>query len=313
MLILSRVLQAISSVFLVSIGIFLLIHLIPGDPAREIAGENATLEQVERVREQLGLTAPLHEQYFIWLGSALRGDLGSSLYSGRSVTSSIAGALPPTLSITVASLALALIAGVTLGAIAGSRKGSWLDRFVSVLATLGVAMPSYWVGLLLVAAFAVNRSWFPATGYAPLDEGFLKWLSHIALPALALGSSTVAEIARQTRGGVIDVLSKPYIRSAYARGNSRSRVLRKHVLRNSSIPVVTVFGMQAARLLGGIVVVEAVFAIPGLGSMAVNAVQRRDFPVIQGYVLFIAVAVVLINLLVDLSYPAINPKVRRKR
>ncbi|BAN02070.1 ABC transporter permease [Ilumatobacter coccineus] len=308
--ILRRIGGALTTIVMVSMLSFLLVYMIPGDAAETIAGEQATQEQVDNVRRGLGLDRPLVEQYGSWVKSVLTGDFGTSLTTGRPVMQSIRDAAPATISITIAALTLSAVFGVTLGTMAGLRAGRWMDRAVSLAATTGVAVPSYFVGLLLVGAFALERSWFPAIGYAPLSEGLGEWLRHITLPSIALGSATVAEVARQTRGGVVDALERPYVRAARARGAKGARLVRSHVLRNAAIPVVTVFGLQAARLFGGVVVVEAVFAIPGLGSMAIGAVGRQDLPVLQAYVLVIALAVVIVNLLVDLSYSLINPKVR---
>ena len=296
--------------WLVSLLTFLMVKLIPGDPAEVIAGENATVADVDRIREQLGLNRPVVEQYVSWLGGVLRGDLGESLFTGRPVTTSILDAAPPTLALALTAIVLAVLLGVGAGVLAGLRQGTWLDRLISTIATLGIAMPSFWVAMLLVSVFALTLKWLPATTYVPLENGFGPWLSHILIPALALGLATAAELARHTRGCVADVLTRPFIRTARARGSSTTRLVRRHVLRNAAIPVVTVLGLQTSRLLGGTIVIEAVVGISGLGSLAVNSVLQRDYPVIQGYVLFCAVVVVVINLVVDLAYGWINPKVR---
>lgn len=296
--------------WLVSLLTFLMVRLIPGDPAEVAAGENATVEDVNRIREQLGLNRPVVEQYLSWVGGVLRGDLGSSLFTARPVTTTIIDAAPPTLALAVAAVILAVLIGVGAGVIAGLRQGSWVDRVVSTLATLGIAMPSFWVAMLLVSVFSLTLKWLPATTYVPMSSGFGPWLSHILIPAIALGLATAAELARHTRGCVADVLTRPYIRTARSRGASTVRLVRRHVLRNAAIPVVTVLGLQSSRLLGGTIVIEAVVGITGLGSLAVDSVLHRDYPVIQGYVLFCAVVVVVINLVVDLAYGWINPKVR---
>lgn len=296
--------------WLVSLITFLMVQLIPGDPAEVIAGDNATVADVDRIREQLGLDRPVVEQYVSWLGGVLHGDLGESLFTGRPVTTTILDAAPPTLALAITAIVLAVIIGVSAGTIAGLRQGTWLDRLISTIATLGIAMPSFWVAMLLVSVFALSLKWLPATTYVPLENGFGPWFSHIVIPALALGLATAAELARHTRGCVADVLTRPYIRTARSRGASTTRLVRRHVLRNAAIPVVTVLGLQTSRLLGGTIVIEAVVGISGLGSLAVNSVLQRDYPVIQGYVLFCAVVVVVINLVVDLAYGWINPKVR---
>ncbi|MET0133039.1 MAG: ABC transporter permease [Kibdelosporangium sp.] len=296
--------------WLVSLLTFLMVQLIPGDPAEVIAGDNASVADVDRIREQLGLNEPVVEQYLSWLGGVLHGDFGDSLFTGRPVTSTILDAAPPTLALAVTAVVLAVLIGVGAGVVAGLRQGSWLDRFISTIATLGIAMPSFWVAMLLVSVFSLSLKWLPATTYVPMSSGFGAWLSHILIPSIALGLATAAELARHTRGCVADVLTRPYIRTARSRGASTFRLVRRHVLRNAAIPVVTVLGLQTSRLLGGTIVIEAVVGISGLGSLAVNSVLHRDYPVIQGYVLFCAVVVVVINLVVDLAYGWINPKVR---
>jgi peptide/nickel transport system permease protein len=290
--------------WLVSLLTFLMVKLIPGDPAEVIAGENASVADVDRIREQLGLNRPVVEQYVSWLGGVFRGDLGESLFTGRPVTTSILDAAPPTLALALTAIVLAVLIGVGAGVLAGLRQGTWLDRLISTIATLGIAMPSFWVAMLLVSVFSLSLKWLPATTYVPLENGFGPWFSHIVIPALALGLATAAELARHTRGCVADVLTRPYIRTARSRGSSTT------CLRNAAIPVVTVLGLQTSRLIGGTIVIEAVVGISGLGSLAVNSVLQRDYPVIQGYVLFCAVVVVVINLVVDLAYGWINPKVR---
>ena len=309
-MIVRRVAAGLLSIFLVSVITFALMRVGRSDAAEALAGEQATQEQVDIVRERLGLNRPLFEQFGDWFSGLLHGDFGTSLATDRPVADSLKAAAPATLSIAVAALLLAAMLGVLAGALSGLFQGTFVDRATSVAVTLGIAMPSFWVGLLLVTFFALERPWFPATGYAPISDGVWEWFRHIVLPAIALGMATLAEVARQTRGGVVDVLGKPYIRAARARGAASANLVRRHVLRNAAIPVVTVFGLQAARLLGGAVVVEAVFGIPGLGTLAINAVVRRDYPLIQGYVVVIAVVVITINLLVDISYGLINPKVR---
>ncbi len=296
--------------WLVSILTFLLVQLIPGDPAEVIAGENATVEEVARIRTELGLGQPVLEQYLNWFSGILRGDLGDSLFTNRSVATTIAEAAPPTVVITTMAILVAVVIGVTAGIAAGLTQGSWIDRAVSAAATLGIAMPSFWLAMVLVSVFALTNPWLPATGYVDVRSGFGVWLSHVILPSTALGLATAAELARHTRGCVADVLTRPYVRTARARGASGVWLIRRHILRNAAIPVVTVLGLQTGRLLGGAIVVEAVFGISGLGSLAINSVLQRDYPMIQGYVLFSAVVVVAINLIVDLAYGWINPKVR---
>jgi peptide/nickel transport system permease protein len=306
-----RIAAAVVVVLLASLLVATMVHLVPGDAAVIAAGENATPEQVETVRERMGLDQPVYRQFADWLGGVVQGDFGVSSLSGRSVWDSITQALPATLSITIVATLIAIVVGVSLGGYAGMRRGRLSDRIASLLTTVGIAMPSFWVGMILVSFFALDKGWLPATGYAPLSDGVGEWLQHVILPATALGLAMTAEIARQTRSGVIGVMEQPYIRTARAKGAPSSGLIRRHVMRNAAIPVVTVLGLQIGRLLGGVIVVEQVFGINGLGTLAVNAVNRRDFPVLQAYVLLTTIIVVGLNLLVDLSYSWINPKVRK--
>ncbi len=287
-----------------------LINLVPGDAAEVVAGENASAEQVQAIREELGTDEPFMLRYVNWVRSVLRGDLGTSTITGRSVAESLMVAAPPTLAVTALATFVSIVLGIGLGSLAGSRRGSWIDRVASFVSTLGIAMPSFWVGMLLISGFSFTLNLLPATGYVPLADGLGPWLSHAILPATALGLATAAELARQTRSEVSDVLDRPFVRTARAKGVPQTRLLRKHVARNAAIPVVTVLGLQIGRLLGGVIVIEAVFGIPGLGTLAVTAVLSRDLPLIQGYILFIAAVVVAINLLVDFTYRWIDPKVQ---
>lgn len=296
--------------WLVSLLTFSLLQLVPGDPAELVAGDNATPQRVAEIRTQLGLDEPLLSQYLSWLSGVVHGDLGSSVFTGDPVTEAILRAAPATLSITFVALLVAVVLGVPAGVLAGLRQGGPLDRAVSLLATVGIAMPGFWVGMLLVLVLSLGLGWLPATGYAPIGDGLGEWLSHIAIPAVALGLATAAELARHARGCVADVLEKPYIRTARARGAGSAWLVRHHVLRNAAIPVVTVLGLQAGRLLGGSIVIEMVCGVDGLGTLAINAILQRDFPILQGYVLLAAAIVVVVNLVVDGTYSWLNPKVR---
>lgn len=305
-----RLLGTIPVLLIVSLLAFSLVELVPGDPAVVAAGDNASAELIQQTRERLGLDEPFLSRYAEWLGNVATGDLGTSLFSSQPTWDSIAARIPVTASLAALSLIWALLFGLTLGITAGLRRGSWVDRTTTVLATLGISMPSFWVGLLLVSLFALQNPIFPATGYAPLSEGAGAWLSHLFLPSIALGTSTAAEVARQARAGVIEVMEQDYIRTAEAKGLRRRVVVGKHALKNAAIPVVTVFGLQAAHLIGGAIVVEQVFGIPGLGTLAVNSIFQRDFPLLQAFIIVTTVFVLLVNLLVDLSYGLFNPRVR---
>lgn len=307
----TRLIQGVVVVVAVSVLAFLLVHLVPGDVANTIAGDEATVEDVERIREELGLDDPLPVQYGRWVAAAARGDLGTSLITGRPVMETLLRNSPPTLTIAGLALLFSVVVGTTSGMVAGLREGSWIDRIVSGLTTLGIAMPSFWFAMLLVIVFALNNPWLPATGYASPSAGLLTWFKHAIIPAVALGLAPAAELARQARAGVRAVLARPYIRTARARGASTAWLVRHHVLRNAAIPVVTVVGLQARRLIGGSVVIEAVMGISGIGSLAISAVFQNDYAIVQAFVLFTAIIVVGLNLLVDLSYGWINPRTGR--
>jgi peptide/nickel transport system permease protein len=294
----------------VSILSFSLIQLLPGDTAAAIAGDYATPEQIEAIREELGLNQPIVVQYFGWLFQVLQGDFGTSLATGRPALQMIFEAVPPTASIALVSLTISTLFGLGLGLLAALNRERWADKLLSLLASLAISAPAFWILLLMVLVFAILNRWLPAVGYTPIEEGVGPWLSHIILPAIALSFTHAAEIARYTRGSVIDVLAAPYIRAARARGAIGSWMSRNHLLRNSAIPIVTVLGLQLGNMLGGVIVVESVAGINGLGKFAVTAVLQRDYIALQAYVLFAAIVIVIVNLVVDILYTVINPKVR---
>jgi len=294
----------------VSILSFSLIQLLPGDTAAAIAGDFATPEQIEAIREQLGLNQPVILQYFTWLGHVLQGDFGTSLATGRPALEMILEAVPPTASIALVSLTISTIVGLGVGLLAALNRGRWVDHLLSFLASISISAPAFWILLLMVLFFAILNRWLPAVGYVPLSAGFWPWLSHILLPAIALSFTHGAEIARYTRGSVIDVLAAPYIRAARARGARGGWLAGRHLTRNSAIPIVTVLGLQLGNMLGGVIVVESVAGINGLGGFAVTSVLSRDYIALQAYVLFAAVVIVIVNLIVDILYTIINPKVR---
>jgi peptide/nickel transport system permease protein len=310
-LIVRRLLGVVPVLLLVSFLAFSLVHLVPGDAAIVAAGDHASPELIKETRERLGLDQPFLAQFGTWLGAAVTGDLGTSLFSSQSTWDAIAERIPVTGSLTALALVWALVLGLGLGLVAGLRPGGWVDRATTTLATLGISMPSFWIGLLLVSFLSLQTPIFPATGYVPLSEGFGPWLSHLFLPSLALGAPTAAEVARQGRAALVQVMEQDYIRTATAKGLSPVIVVGKHALKNAAIPVVTVFGLQAAHLIGGAVVVEQVFGVPGLGMLALGSILQRDFPLLQACVVVIAVFVLIVNLLVDLSYGLFNPKVRQ--
>jgi len=309
-LVVRRLFTTVPLLIVVSLGVFVLLQFVPGDPAYTIAGETASLEQVERIREELGLNEPLVGRYLSWLGDAVQGDLGTSLFSSQSVAEAVLARLPATLSLTFVSLLIALVLGVTAGDIAAVRPGGFIDRGVTTIASIGLSVPSFWLGLLLVTVFARWVHWLPPTGYVPFTESPVDWLRSLLLPGLALGLSASAAIARQTRSALVEVLQRDYITAALARGMSFRRVVLKHGQKNAAIPLLTVVGLQAVALLGGSVVVEQVFAIQGIGTLAITSVSRRDLSMIQGIVVLSAVVVVLVNLVIDLLYGYVNPKAR---
>jgi peptide/nickel transport system permease protein len=311
LLFLKRLAMTVPLMFVVSFLIYSLIVLVPGDPAVALAGQNPTAEQIAAVREELGLNDPFLLQYWRWLSEALQGNLGVSLFSSESVSSAILARLPATLSLAFFALSIAIVLGVAVGSVAGLRPGTWIDRVATVSASVGVAVPYFWVGMILVLLLAIDNPLLPAVGYAPLSDGVVAWAKHLAIPAAALSIAPAAVIARQTRASVATVMSEDYVRTAEAKGLPRVRVVGKHALKNASVPVVTVFGIEANRLIGGTVVIEQLFAIPGLGQLAYQSVFARDFPLVQGVLLTTAAMVLFINLLVDVSYGYFNPRIRQ--
>lgn len=288
---------------------FLLLNLLPSDIAQLKAGEDATPEAIASIRESLGLNRPLAERYAEWLGGLFRGDLGISWHNGQTVLSGIIACAPVTLSIVVLSLLLALIVGVPIGVIAAVRGGR-LDRILVSSTVVALAIPNFWLGLMLVLAFSIALPLLPATGYVPLEVDPLVWLRHLALPVIAVASVAVSSIARQTRSAMIENLNKDYVRTLRAAGIRESSVIYKHTLKNSAVPVLTTLGIQFVNLSGGSIIVEQVFAVPGLGQFTMTALARNDVPVVLGVLVITAVAVVVINLIVDLMNSAVNPKVR---
>jgi peptide/nickel transport system permease protein/oligopeptide transport system permease protein len=287
----------------VTIAVFAMLHLVPGDPVQIMLGEFQTSpEQVERLKAQLHLDEPLPQQYARFVGNAVRGDLGYSIRSKRPVMDEIRDNLPSTIILTLSGLAVAVVIGLTFGIVAAIKQNSWIDLIAMVIAMLGVSMPSFWLGLLLIFSFSLRFQWFPATG-----GGDLK---HLVLPALTLGLGASAIIARLTRSTMIEVLKQEYIVTARAKGLRGSVVVLRHALRNALIPTVTILGLQFGQLLAGTVVIETVFGRPGIGRLIVAAILEKDFPLVQGIVLFIAVAYVVINLVVDLLYAVLDPRIR---
>ena len=289
--------------------VFSLLQLVPGDPAVTLAGDSASPERIATIRQLYGLDKPFIVQYATWLGHAATGDLSKSLLSGEPVRDSIVHRLPNTLLIVAGSLLLSLLIGIPLGIAAGMRPGSRLDQIITSLTSLGVAVPSFWLGMLLVSLFALFLRWLPATGAVPIGDDPIGAVRHAILPSLALSAGGIATIAQQLRSALAEVLSSQHVRTLRAKGLSSTSILWKHGLKNVSVPLLTVIGLLVNRLLGATVVIEAVFAIPGTGSLVVNAAIGKDFPVVQGVVLTMVVLVIVVNLIVDVFYTVLDPRV----
>lgn len=304
-----RVLTTVPLLFVVSGLSFLLVSLTPGDATRRILGAEASPETYRQLRHEMGLDLPVYEQYARWLGGALTGDLGGSLYTGESVNHAIGARLPVTLSLIVGALVATAVIGIALGMLSAIRGGV-LGRVVDALALVGFAIPAFWAGAVLIVLFAVKLQWFPPTGYVAVGESPRLWAQALVLPVAALALHGVAAVAKQTRESMLNVLGSEYIRMAWASGLTPRSIFMRHALKNAATRAVTVVGLQAVGLLSGTVVVEAVFALPGLGSLAVNASLQHDLPLIQGIVVYFTLIIVAINLITDLSYVWLNPKVR---
>lgn len=298
-------------VLIVSFAIFMLLALVPGDPAVTLAGGlTATPAEIARVRAQLHLNDPLLVQYWHWLIGAIHGNLGTSLSSGQSVAAQIQARFPITFGLVVASAIIALVVGIPLGIVSGVRPGGTADSGARSFSTLGIAVPSFWLAILLVSVFAVHWRIFPSTGYTAISASFTGWLKDVTLPAITLGVGVGATVARQLRASLIDALDTPYVRTAWAKGGTRRSVLLRHALKNASMPVVTIFGVQVGYLLGGAVIVEQIFSFPGLGQYMLSGIVDHDLPVVQGVAIIFVLFQMAMSLLVDLSYGYLNPKVR---
>jgi peptide/nickel transport system permease protein len=305
-----RILATIPVLGIVALIVFSLLYIGTGDPAAVVAGDLATPDDIARIRSRLGLDLPFHIRFGTWVWGLLHGDLGTSIFSGLPVATLIGQRLEPTLSLTLCTLLIAVAAAVPLGIVAAWQAGRWTDRVVMGFAVLGFSVPVFVLAYMLVLAFAIHWKLLPVQGYAPLAQGPGPWLRHLILPSIALGMTYSALIARITRAAMLDVLSQDYIRTAEAKGLPTLKVLLVHALSNAAVPIVTVIGIGAALLISGVVVTETVFAIPGLGRLTVDAILRRDYPIIQGVTLLFSAVYVLINLLVDLSYAVLDPRIR---
>jgi peptide/nickel transport system permease protein len=305
-----RLAATIPVMAIVAILVFSMLRLTPGDPASIIAGAAATAADVEGIRAKLGLDRPIVEQFLIWIGNILRGDFGESFFFKKTVASLIADRVGPTLALATFTMLLSIAIAVPLGVLAAYKQGTWIDRVVMGLSVLGFSVPVFVIGYLLIYLFAIELAWLPVQGYQPPGEGIGGFLARLVLPSLTLSVIYVALIARITRTSVLEVLGEDYIRTARAKGLPRTTVLMRHALRNAAVPIVTVIGIGVALLIGGVVVTESVYSIPGLGRLTVDAVLARDYPTVQAVILLFSVVYVLLNLLVVVAYTVLDPRIR---
>jgi len=305
-----RLLATIPVIGMVAFFVFALLYLTPGDPAAVIAGDIATVADIERIRHQLGLDQPLLTRFWSWASAVLHGDLGISIFTNLPVTQLISQRVEPTLSLALCTLIVAVLVAVPMGVIAAWKAGRLIDRLVMVFSVAGFSMPVFVLAYLLIYAFAIDLDWLPVQGYTPLREGVWPWLRHLILPSIALGTIYIALIARITRATMLEVLAQDYVRTAHAKGLAPVAVLMRHALKNAAVPIVTIIGIGIALLISGVVVTESVFAIPGIGRLTVDAIIRRDYPIIQGVILIFSAVYVLVNLAVDLSYRLFDPRIQ---
>lgn len=308
--IIRRIITTIPVMAFVALFVFSLLYIAPGDPAAVIAGDQASPADVERIRQSLGLDRPYLVRFGEWFFRVLQGDLGTSIFTSLPVTQLIAQRIEPTLSLMVLTLILAVAIAVPLGVIAAWKAGTWVDRAVVGFAVFGFSVPVFVIGYLLAYIFALKLDWVPVQGYTPIAQGLWPWLKNLILPSITLGTVYIALIARITRATMLEVLQQDYIRTARSKGLAQNNVLFLHALKNAAVPVITIIGIGVALLIGGAVVTESVFAIPGLGRLTLDAILRRDYPVIQGVVLIFSFVYVLVNLAVDLIYTLVDPRIR---
>jgi peptide/nickel transport system permease protein len=305
-----RILSTLPVMGIVALFVFSLLYIAPGDPAAVIAGDQASPADVERIRQSLGLDRPFLVQFGSWLWHILHGDLGTSIFTNLPVSAMIAQRIEPTFSLMAITLVLTILVAVPLGVVAAWKAGSWVDRTIMAFAVFAFSLPVFVVGYVLAYVFALQFEWLPVQGYTPLTAGVWPWLKNLILPAVALGTVYIALIARITRASMLEVLQQDYVRTARAKGLGQRNILFVHALKNAAVPIVTVIGIGIALLIGGAVVTESVFAIPGLGRLTIDAILRRDYPVIQGIVLLFSFLYVLVNLMVDVTYTLVDPRIR---
>ncbi len=305
-----RILATIPVMLVVALFVFSLLYIAPGDPAVVIAGDQASPDDVARIRASLGLDRPFMIRFADWLMQVARGDLGTSIFTNLPVSHMIAQRIEPTLSLMLLTLVISVSVAIPLGIVAAWKAGTWIDRGVMLFAVLGFSVPVFVTAYLLAFVFALELEWLPVQGYSPISKGFVPFIENLILPALALGSVYIALLARMTRATMLEVLSQDYIRTARSKGLAPGPILFVHALKNAAVPIVTVVGLGVALLIGGAVVTESVFAIPGLGRLVVDAILKRDYPVIQGTVLLFSLTYVVVNLIVDLLYTVFDPRIR---
>jgi len=305
-----RLLATVPVMTVVAVFVFAMLRLTPGDPAAIIAGAAATSQDIVLIRQKLGLDRPIVSQFFIWVAHLLSGDFGESFFYKKQVAELIADRVGPTLALATLTMALSIVISVPLGVLAAYRQGTWVDRIVMGFSVLGFSVPVFVIGYSLIYVFSIRLNWLPVQGYQPMSEGFAGFVQRLVLPSVTLSVIYIALIARITRTSVLEVLNEDYIRTARAKGLTDRVVLMRHALRNAAVPIVTVIGLGIALLIGGVVVTESVFSIPGLGRLTVDAVLARDYPTVQAVILLFSLVYVLINLLVDVSYPLLDPRIR---
>ena len=309
-LVLQRLIATLPIMLVVATVVFLLLRFAPGDPAHVIAGDMATEDAVIAIRKDMGLDKPITTQYVRWMAAVLSGDLGHSVLSKKPVTELIAARLPPTLSLAISAIVVTILVAVPLGVLASWRHGRWIDRGITGGSVLGFSVPSFVIGYILIYAFSVKLNWLPVQGYAPLENGLGQYLRHLVLPTLALATVYIALISRITRASMLDILGEDFVRTARAKGAPEGVVLFRHALRNAAVPIVTIIGVGITALISGVVVTETVFNIAGVGRMIVDSVLARDYPVVQGTILFFSFTYIFVNLLIDIAYVLLDPRIR---
>ena len=308
--IVQRLLATIPVVLIVAVIVFSLVHLAPGDPAALLGGQEGTAEEIQAVRVRLGLDRPLIVQLGVWFKDLAQGDLGNSVFSQFPVRKLITQRLEATGSLAIFSELIAVVIGIPLGVLAAWKANSWIDRSAMVFAVLAFSIPSFWLSYNMIFLFSLNLNWFPPIGYSPIAEGIPSWIRSLTLPSVSVGLILAGLITRITRATLLEILREDYVRTARAKGLTERVVLFRHSLRNASVPILTVIGLGLAALISGLVITETVFAIPGVGRLVVDSVQRRDYPVIQGVMILVSLGYVIVNLLIDLTYSYLDPRIR---